>query len=144
MEQKQTKKLTKITKVTLVIYCCVMLGYFISFLVASILIKDYSYLYGFLLCLGPGLLFVLISLFLPISNIATAKVGKGIIVWYVIAYVIKYAAIIAIPFIGIKWPENFNRWVMLATTLIAPITIIINKIVFANVVSKKPKNIVKS
>lgn len=144
MTEKKTNSYTKITKVTLVIYCLIAVACLIVFLTISSIAKDFSYLYGFLLCLGPGLLFVFISMLLPISQLVSAKIGKGVIVWCVIAYVIKYAAIIGIPFIGLKFEQNFNRWVMLATTLIAPIIVIISKIIFANVVSKKSKNSVKS
>lgn len=135
---------TKITKVTLVIYCLIMALGLVAFGIVFAIVNDPTYLYGFLLCLGPGLLFVFASCFLPIPRLLDAKASKGIIVWYVIAYVLKYAAIIGIPFIGLVFDQFFNKWVMLATTLIAPITVIIIKIIFANYVSKKAKNRVKS
>lgn len=139
MEVKQTQKLTKITKVTLVIYCLIVAVSLITFLTVSVVIKDYSYLYGFLLCLGPSVIFVFVSLLFPLSQLVEAKASKAVIAWCVVGYVIKYALIIGIPFIGIAFEEHFNRWVMLGTTLIAPLVIIINKIIFANIVSKKDK-----
>ena len=139
MEVKQTQKLTKITKVTLVIYCLIIAASLISFLTTSLITKNYSYLYGFLLCLGPSAIFVFVSLLFPLSQLVEAKASKATIVWCVIGYVIKYALVIGIPFIGIAYEEHFNRWVMLGTTIISPLIIIINKIIFANVVSKKPK-----
>lgn len=138
MDQKQTKSPTKITKVTLVIYCSLALVSFIV-LIAIAPSTNYSYLLGFLLCLGPGLLFVFVSMLLPLSNLVGAKTGKGIIVWCVIAYILKYAAIIGIPFIGMVYKDIFNRWTMLATTLVAPILVIISKLIFANIVSKSSK-----
>lgn len=143
MEQKSIKKHNKIIKVTLIIYCLIMLVCFISFFTVSGVTKDYSFIYGFLLCLAPSFIFVLVSLFFPITRLVDAKVGKSVIVWYVIGYVLKYAAIIGIPFIGLNKPDLFNKWVMLATTLIGPVFVIISKLIFANVVSKssefKPK-----
>lgn len=140
MAKKKQEISTKITKVSLVIYCLIMAVALIAFVITSGLLKDYSYLYGFLLCLGPGLIFVFISFLLPLPQLISAKTGKGIIVVCVIAYVLKYAAIIGIPFIGLTFHEHFNRWVMLGTTLVAPITVIINKLIFANYVSKSAKN----
>lgn len=143
MEKKQLKSSTKITKVTLVIYCLIALVTFIVLITVGSIFKNNTYLYGFLLCLGPGLLFVFVSMCLPISNLVAARAGKGVIAFYVVAYVLKYAAIIGIPFIGITFEVNFNRWVMLGTTLVAPIIVIISKFIFANVVSKNLKNGVK-
>ena len=139
MEQIQSQKSTKITKVTLVIYCLIVAICLITFITVSATLKDYSYLYGYLLCLGPSIIFVFVSLLFPLSQLFAAKASKAVIVWCVIGYVIKYALIIGIPFIGLSYEEHFNRWVMLATTLIAPLIVIINKIIFANIVSKKPK-----
>lgn len=138
MDTKSNKSPTRITKVTLVIYCLLALVCFIVFF-AIVPVAGYSYLLGFLLCLGPGLLFVFVSMLLPLSNLVGAKTGKSIIVWCVIAYVLKYAAVIGIPFIGMVFSDLFNRWVMLATTLVAPITVIISKLIFANIVSKNSK-----
>ncbi|MCQ2956680.1 MAG: hypothetical protein MJ233_02260 [Mycoplasmoidaceae bacterium] len=109
MTKKKQEISTKITKVTLVIYCLIMVVTLIAFVIISGLLKDFSYLYGFLLCLGPGLAFVFISFLLPISSLVSAKAGKGVIALYVIAYVLKYAAIIGIPFIGLTFHEHFNR-----------------------------------
>lgn len=143
MKKEQTKSSTKITKVSLVIYCSILFACLIAFITTSVVTKDYGYLYGYLLCLGPGLLFTFISFFFPTSKLVEAKVGKGYIAWFVITCVIKYAAIIGIPFIGLKWNQYFNKWVMLGTTLISPIFVYIYKLLFANIVSKYPKNSVK-
>lgn len=139
-KQEQVKSSTKITKVSLVIYCLIMLVCFIVFMTISAMQKQYALLYAFLLCLAPGLAFICVSLLIPSASIIGAKLGKGGIVLYVITYVLKYAAIIGIPFIGLAFPENFNKWVMLAITLVAPIQVIITKIIFANYVSKSEKN----
>ncbi len=139
MTKKKQNNSTKITKVTLVIYCLIMVVSLIAFIITSGLLKDYSYLYGFLLCFGPGLIFVFVSFLLPLPQLISAKTGKGIIAICIIAYVVKYAAIIGIPFIGLTFPDHFNRWVMLGTTLVAPITVIISKLIFANYVSKNVK-----
>ena len=140
VDKQQSNKYTKITKLSLVIYCLIGLLFIIACSIAFAYTKDLTYLYGFLLCFGPGLIFVGVSCFLPIPRLVEAKVGKGIIVWAIIAYVLKYAAIIGIPFIGLVFSQFFNRWIMLATTLVAPILIIIIKIIFANFVSKSTKN----
>lgn len=140
MEQTQPKKLTKITKVTLVIYCLIVAVCLIVFGTISGIKKDYSFLYGFLLCLGPSIVFVVVSLFFPLGQLVAAKAGKGVIAWSVIGYILKYGLVIGIPFIGVTHPDIFNKWVMLGTTLIAPITVIISKLIFANVVSKNAKN----
>ncbi len=115
-----------------------MLVCLIGFLVTSPMTEDYTYLYAFLLCLGPGLIFIFTSLILPMSQLFSAQVGKVTIVWVVIGYIVKYGLVVAALIVGIMFEQHFNRWVMLAITLVAPITVIINKIVFANIVSKKP------
>lgn len=143
MDKKQPNKYTKITKVTLVIYCLIMVVLFAIFLIISAIKKEYSFLYGYLLCLGPSLIFVFVSVLLPVPKLIEAKSGKGIIALYIIAYIIKYALLIGIPFIGLANEAYFNRWVMLATTLVAPIAVIIIKLIFANIVSKSSKNTVK-
>lgn len=137
--QTQPKTYTKITKVTLVIYCLIMLVCLIAFLIVSPMTKDYTYLYAFLLCLGPGLIFAFISLIFPMSQLFSAHVGKATIVWVVLGYILKYGLVVGMLIVGIMFEQYFNRWVMLAITLVAPITVIINKIVFANIVSKKPQ-----
>lgn len=140
MDKKQPNKYTKITKVSLVIYCLIMVVLFTTFLIISATRKEYSFLYAYLLCLGPSLIFVFVSVLLPIPKLVEAKTGKGIIAVYIIAYIIKYALLIGIPFIGLANEAYFNRWVMLATTLVAPIAVIIIKLIFANIVSKSSKN----
>lgn len=140
MDQKVKQKYNKIIKVTLIIYCLIMAICMIVFGMLTITQKNNSYLCGFSLCLGPGLMFVFISMMFPIIKIVDAKVGKSTIAWYVVAYVLKYAAIIGIPFIGIYKPDIFNKWVMLATTLIGPIFVYTSKLIIANVVSKSAKN----
>lgn len=140
VDKKQVKNSTKITKVSLVIYCLIMLVCFIVFMTISAMQKQYNLLYAFLLCLAPGIAFILVSLLIPSPAIVGAKLGKGGIALYVVTYVLKYAAIIGIPFIGLAFPDNFNKWVMLAITLVAPIQVIITKLIFANYVSKSEKN----
>lgn len=140
MPQKIIKSSKVITKVSLVIYCLIMLVCFIVFITVSSLLHNWSYLYAFLLCLLPGMIFIFISLLLPSPAIVGAKMGKGGIAWFVVTYVLKYAAIIGIPFIGLTFPVNFNKWVMLAITLVAPIQVIITKLIFANYVSKNEQN----
>lgn len=137
METQQTNFFAKITKWTLVIYCLVTLVMLITLTIVSFQLTNFSYVCAFLLCIVPGFLFVFISCYMPISKLFGAKAGKGVIAWYCVAYVLKYAAIIGIPFVGLTYSAFFNRWVMLATTLIAPITVIISKVIFANIVSKK-------
>jgi len=102
------------------------------------------------LCLGSGIVFMIISVLLPFEKIVEKDASKGLIAWFVVAYVFKYALVFCIPIIGIKFSSNFNRWTMLATTLIAPILVIISKFIIANKVSKnnksieeKPKNTIK-
>lgn len=143
MEQKNINSSKLITKVSLVIYCLLMLACFIVFMTISSMQKSWSYLYAFLLCLAPGMIFIFVSLLLPSPSIVIAKMGKGGIAWYVVTYVLKYAAIIGIPFIGLAFPAHFNKWVMLAITLVAPIQVIITKLIFANYVSKNEKNTTK-
>lgn len=77
---------------------------------------------------------------MPSPMVIRAKLGKGGIAWFIVTYVLKYAAIIGIPFIGLAFPDHFNKWVMLAITLIAPIQVIITKLIFANYVSKNEQN----
>ena len=139
MEQKAKQKYNRIIKVSLIIYCLIMAICLIVFGIVTATTKNNSYVYGFLLCLLPSLLFVFVSTIFPVTRIIDTKVGKSTIVWYVIAYVLKYAAIIGIPFIGLNKPDIFNKWVMLATTLIGPVFVIINKLIIANVVSKNAK-----
>ncbi|MCQ2747993.1 MAG: hypothetical protein MJ223_01855 [Mycoplasmoidaceae bacterium] len=109
MEKNRQEKSTKITKYSLVIYCLIIICLLISFLVSSLTLKNYTYIYGFLLCLGPSILFVLISVFLPTSKFFDAKSGKGVIAIYVILYVVKYAAIIGMPFVGLTFEQFFNK-----------------------------------
>ncbi len=93
-------------------------------------------MYGFLLCLSPGIIFVLCSLLIPSPGIVSAKVGKGGIIFFVVLNVIKYALIVGIPFIGLPFPDIFNKWVMLGVTLVAPIQAFITKLIIANIVRK--------
>lgn len=140
MENKTIKSSNIITKVSLVIYCLLMLACFIVFITVSSLKKDYSFLFAFLLCLLPGMIFIFVSLLMPSPMVIRAKLGKGGIALFIVTYVLKYAAIIGIPFIGLAFPDHFNKWVMLAITLIAPIQVIITKLIFANYVSKNEQN----
>lgn len=140
MDQKIKQKYNKIIKVSLIIYCLIMAVCLIIFAVLTVTLKDNSYLFGFTLCLAPGLLFVFISMTFPVTKIVDAKVGKGTIAWFIVAYILKYAAIIGIPFIGIYKPDTFNKWAMLVTTLIGPIFVYTSKLIIANVVSKSAKN----
>lgn len=128
-----------ITKVSLVIYCILALIALVILLYFSFIKNQWSFVYGFLLCLGPGLIFIGLTLLLPAISVVSAKLGKAGIVWYCIGFVLKYAAIIGIPFIGIAFPTLFDKWVMLGTTLFAPIQALITKIIFANYVSKSEK-----
>lgn len=137
MENQETNFYAKITKWTLVIYCLVTLVMLIILFILGFTMVNFSYVCGFLLCIAPGFIFVFISCYMPISKLFAAKAGKGVIAWYCVAYVLKYAAIIGIPFIGLANEVFFDKWTMLATTLIAPITVIISKVIFANIVSKK-------
>lgn len=140
MEQKAIKSSKIITKVSLVIYCLIMLACAIAFMTVSAYQKNWSYFWAFLLCLFPGFIFIAISLLIPSPAIVAAKMGKGGIAWFIVTYVLKYAAIIGIPFIGLAFPAHFNKWVMLAITLVAPIQVIITKLIFANYVSKNEQN----
>lgn len=137
MQQTSTKNFNKITKLTLVIYCLLSIAIFITTITISVTQKDYKFVYGFLLCLTPGLIFVFISCFMPFSRLFGCDASKGVIVLFSIVYLLKYAAIIGFPFIGLTHKDLFDKWVMLATTLVAPVLVLIIKCIFANIVSKK-------
>lgn len=129
----------KITKLTLVIYFIFMIACTIACVIASAMIKDWTLSYGFLVCLGPSLIFVIISSLLPINKFFDSK-SKRAIFLYSLLYVIKYILIFAIPVICLAYGETyFNRWTMMATTLIAPITVIVLKLIIAIKDSKKAK-----
>ncbi|MCQ3907667.1 MAG: hypothetical protein MJ219_02790, partial [Mycoplasmoidaceae bacterium] len=66
-------------KGTLVIYCLIIAVCLIMFGIISGIKKDYSFLYGFLLCLGPSIVFVVVSLFFPLAQLVAAKASKGVI-----------------------------------------------------------------
>lgn len=143
MQQDSIKNPKIITKVSLVIYCLIMLACFIILITISSMQKDYSFVFGFLLCLLPGMFFIFSSMLLPSPALIKVGLAKKAIVWFVIIYVLKYAIIIGVPFIGIAFNNLFNKWVMLAITLIAPIQTIITKAIFANFISKNKQNITK-
>lgn len=130
------KRHKMIAKVSLAVYCFLIIAFLISFLLVSFFNKDWSYMYGFLLCLLPGIIFILCSLLIPSPGIVSAKVGKGGIIFFIVLNVIKYALIVGIPFIGLPFPHVFNKWAMLTITLVAPIQVFITKLIIANIVGK--------
>jgi len=139
MPKKELNNSRKITKVSLVIYSALMIALGIVFITLSYTLKNMSYFWGYLLCLGPSIIFMFATVYMTTVLVLKPGASKGTIVWHCILYFLKYALIICIPIIGIWKHEIFNRWSMLSTTLIAPVLVIITKIVFANYVSKKSK-----
>lgn len=145
MEKQVDKISTKITKVTLVIYFSFVLVSFIACLVPSIVLKDWTITYGYLVCLAPGLLFAMISIFLPIDKFFATK-SKKMIALYCVLYIVKYLLIFIVPLLCLFYAEEtmFNRWSMMASTLIAPLVIIFTKLIIAIVDSKKSKKDTKT
>ena len=136
MNTKKKDNSKKITKWSLVIYSFLMLAVFITALVLSINKKNYAYLWGNLLCVGPSIFYVIISIAFNSHIMLKTTTNRKLIGVLVSLYTLKYLLIICIPIIGIVNPHNFNLWFMLATTLVAPTFIIAYKLIIANYVSK--------
>ena len=136
MKTKKQNSFKKITKITLVIYFMVMLVAFIPVLTLSLVKKDNSFIYGYLLCLGPSIFYAIISILFNTQVVLQPSTNRRVIAIVVSLYTIKYLMIIGIPIIGVLNPSTFNIWTILATTLIAPTFVIISKLIIANYVSK--------
>ncbi len=144
MKKKQKRSFKKITKVSLVIYFSLIVAVFIACIIPSILLKRWDITYGYLVCLGPSLIFALISMLLPIEIFFKTKSKKMIFV-YCLLYVLKYIILFLIPILCILYGEAyFNRWSMLACTLVAPLFIIGLKITIAIIDSKQAKKAQKT
>ncbi len=145
MAVENKKSSMKITKVSLVIYFSVVLVALVAFSITAWKFNDARILYGFAVCLAPGILFALISICLPIQAFFSVKTKKIIFI-YSILYVLKYLALFIVPIFALLYAEEsyFNRWSMLATTLLTPITIIVMKLIIAIVDSKKPQKETKT
>lgn len=141
MRKKEHKPLSKITKLNLVIYFSLIFAMFIACLISCLLLNDsWQIMWGFLACLGPSLCFAFISIFLPIDVFFNIK-NKKLVILYSFLYAIKYILVFLAPILCVVLTENdiFNRWSLAVTTLIAPITIIIIKLIFAIKDSKSSK-----
>ena len=105
---KVDKKIVKITKLNLVIYCLIEVICFIILTTLTFTLNNKTILYAFLLCILPGAFYITSSLFLP-KLIGEFKSKKKSIVVASFLFSIKYILLIAIMVVGVLFDQYFNR-----------------------------------
>lgn len=144
-KKRNNLELTKfITKLSLVIYFSLVFIFLFILLGICKTSNEWSYMWGFLLCLGPSLVFMLVSMVLPLENIPLNNSKKKTVVVRSILYAVKYLLVICIPLIGVYYNTQFNAWTMLAITLLAPVLVITIKVVLAIKIDRKSKTDTKN
>lgn len=140
MSKKEHYSSKKITKLTLVIYFCLMFAAFATTLTISLVQKNNTYIFAYLLCLLPSLFYVIIGLTFTAQMLIKTKSKKVAIAAVVILHSLRYILLFTPIFICIFFQQYFNVWVVLAITVFSPAYIIILKIIIANIVSKNNKS----